>query len=173
MTRQKPSLDLPEPLREPLQNTASALRRVPGAGVVTKAADGALDAVGAVSPRGRRMVAYTGAGLLGVAGIVEWPIALTGAAVVWLTQPKPGGSEETGDRKTTASSSSRTSAGSSGTSATGRRTTSSRGGKSSTGTRKTSGGTRKASSTRSTSAGGGKSAPKSRSTASKRASTKS
>ncbi|MGW0758184.1 hypothetical protein ACWD1Y_17160 [Streptomyces sp. NPDC002814] len=167
MTRQKPSLDLPEPLREPLQTTASALRRVPGAGTVTKAAEGTLDAVGAVSPRGRRMVAYTGAGLLGVAGIVEWPIALTGAAVVWLTQPKPGGSEEPGDRKTTASSSgSRTSSSSSGTSATGRRTTSSRGGKSSTGTRK-------ASSTRSTSSSGGKSAPKSRSTASKRASTKS
>lgn len=56
------------------------------------------------------MVAYTGAGLLGVAGIVEWPIALTGAAVVWLTQPKPGGSEETDDRKATAGSSSRRSA---------------------------------------------------------------
>ncbi|MEV1085895.1 hypothetical protein AB0I98_48090 [Streptomyces sp. NPDC050211] len=172
MTRQKPSLDLPEPLREPLQTTATALRRVPGAGVVTKTAEGALDAVGAVSPRGRRMVAYTGAGLLGVAGIVEWPIALAGAAVVWLTQPKPGGSEETGDQKTTARSS-RTSSTSSSTPAGGRRTTSSRGGKSSTGTRKTSGGTRKTSSTRSTSAGGGKSAPKSRSTASKRASTKS
>ncbi|WP_230396580.1 hypothetical protein [Streptomyces blattellae] len=171
MTRQKPSLDLPEPLREPLHTTASALRRVPGAGVVTRAAEGTLDTVGAVSPRGRRMVAYTGAGLLGVAGIVEWPIALTGAAVVWLTQPKPGGNGETGERKTTAGSS-RTSSSSS-TTATGRRTTSSRGGKTSTGTRKTSGGTRRTSSTRSTSSGGGKSAPKSRSTASKRASTKS
>ncbi|MEU6346905.1 hypothetical protein ABZ883_38860 [Streptomyces sp. NPDC046977] len=35
-------------------------------------------------------MAYTGAGLLGAAGIVEWPLAAAGAAAVWLTQPRPG-----------------------------------------------------------------------------------
>ncbi|WP_437062868.1 hypothetical protein [Streptomyces sp. enrichment culture] len=69
--------------------TGSALRRVPGAGMVSRAAEGTLDAVGNVSPRGRRMAVYTGAGLLGVAGVVEWPVAIAGAAVAWLTQPKP------------------------------------------------------------------------------------
>ncbi|MDN3025795.1 hypothetical protein [Streptomyces sp. S.PB5] len=85
MTRQSSSTTLPEPLR----SVASGLRRVPGAGMVSRAAEGALDRVGAVSPRGRRMVVYTGAGVLGVVGVVEWPIALTGAAVAWLTQPRP------------------------------------------------------------------------------------
>ncbi|MFJ1967548.1 hypothetical protein ACIO93_02650 [Streptomyces sp. NPDC087903] len=82
---QKSAQDLPQPLRA----AASALSRVPGAGVVSRAAGGALDKVGAVSPRGRRMAVYTGAGVLGVAGVVEWPIAVTGAAVAWLTQPRP------------------------------------------------------------------------------------
>lgn len=76
--------DLPQPVRA----VAARLQRVPGAGVVTRAADGALDAIGVVSPRGRRYAVYAGAGLLGVAGAVEWPLALTGAAVAWLTQPK-------------------------------------------------------------------------------------
>ncbi|MGY5099794.1 hypothetical protein [Streptomyces sp. 900105245] len=76
-------------LTAPLHGAASALRKVPGAGVVGRAAEGTLDKVGAVSPRGRRMAVYAGAGLLGAAGVVEWPVALTGAAVAWLTQPRP------------------------------------------------------------------------------------
>ncbi|MFI7400709.1 hypothetical protein ACIBW9_09485 [Streptomyces sp. NPDC049541] len=76
-------------LLEPLRTAASALRRVPGAGAVTRATEGALDRIGAISPQGRRIAVYTGAGVLGLAGVVEWPIALTGAAVAWLTQPKP------------------------------------------------------------------------------------
>jgi hypothetical protein len=85
MTRLKPSSVVTEPVRI----TGSALRRVPGAGMVSRAAEGTLDAVGNVSPRGRRIAVYTGAGLLGVAGVVEWPVAIAGAAVAWLTQPKP------------------------------------------------------------------------------------
>ncbi|KMS73143.1 hypothetical protein ACM01_20225 [Streptomyces viridochromogenes] len=79
------SSDLPQPLRI----LGSGLRRLPGAEQVSRAADGALDRLGAVSPRGRRIAVYTGAGVLGVAGVVEWPLALTGAAVAWLTQPRP------------------------------------------------------------------------------------
>ncbi|MGW1004330.1 hypothetical protein [Streptomyces sp. NPDC002520] len=79
---------------EPLRNAASAVRRVPGVGVVSKAAEGTLDKIGAVSPRSRRLAVYAGAGVLGVAGVVEWPVALTGAAVAWLTQPRPGPSAE-------------------------------------------------------------------------------
>lgn len=85
MTEQKSSSALLAPVR----SVASTLRSVPGAGVVSRAAGGALDKVGAVSPRGRRLAVYTGAGVLGVAGVVEWPVALTGAAVAWLTQPRP------------------------------------------------------------------------------------
>ncbi|WP_245873454.1 hypothetical protein [Streptomyces phaeoluteigriseus] len=85
MTERKSSQDLPQPLRA----AASVLSRVPGAGTVGRAAEGALDKVGAVSPRGRRLAVYTGAGVLGVAGVVEWPVAVTGAAVAWLTQPRP------------------------------------------------------------------------------------
>ncbi|MFI1071260.1 hypothetical protein, partial [Streptomyces puniciscabiei] len=85
-------------LTAPLRGAASVLRRVPGAGMVSRAAEGTLDKVGAVSPRGRRIAVYAGAGVLGAAGVVEWPVALTGAAVAWLTQPRPahpadGGSE--------------------------------------------------------------------------------
>lgn len=87
MTR---SSDLPQPLRM----LGSGLRRLPGAGQVGRVADGALDRIGAVSPRGRRIAVYTGAGVLGAAGVVEWPLALTGAAVAWLTQPRPRQSEE-------------------------------------------------------------------------------
>lgn len=76
-------------LPQPLRSAATVLQRVPGAGLVSRAAGGALDKVGAVSPRGRRLAVYTGAGVLGVAGIVEWPVAVTGAAVAWLTQPRP------------------------------------------------------------------------------------
>ncbi|MET9500633.1 hypothetical protein ABZY42_02645 [Streptomyces sp. NPDC006622] len=81
----KSTRDLPQPLRA----AVSVLSRVPGAGTVGRAAEGALDKVGAVSPRGRRLAVYTGAGVLGVAGVVEWPVAVTGAAVAWLTQPRP------------------------------------------------------------------------------------
>ncbi|MEV6836241.1 hypothetical protein AB0N17_17290 [Streptomyces sp. NPDC051133] len=77
-------------LTAPLRGAASVLRKVPGAAMVGRAAEGTLDKVGAVSPRGRRMAVYAGAGLLGAAGVVEWPVAVTGAAVAWLTQPKPG-----------------------------------------------------------------------------------
>ncbi|MEU3892086.1 hypothetical protein [Streptomyces sp. NPDC029041] len=79
------SSDLPQPLRA----VASGLRHVPGAEQVGKAATGALDVIGAVSPRGRRMAVYAGAGVLGVTGLVEWPVAVTGAAVAWLTRPRP------------------------------------------------------------------------------------
>ncbi|MFF6879794.1 MULTISPECIES: hypothetical protein [unclassified Streptomyces] len=80
------SPDLPQPLRA----MASGLRHLPGAEQVGKVATDALDRIGAVSPRGRRMAVYAGAGVLGVAGLVEWPVAVTGAAVAWLTQPHPG-----------------------------------------------------------------------------------
>ncbi|MFJ2722783.1 hypothetical protein [Streptomyces sp. NPDC087437] len=76
-------------LAAPLHGATSVLRRVPGVAAVGRATQGTLDKVGAVSPRGRRLAVYTGAGVLGVAGVVEWPVALTGAAVVWLTQPRP------------------------------------------------------------------------------------
>ncbi|MFE1251271.1 hypothetical protein [Streptomyces sp. NPDC058735] len=79
------SSDLPQPLRA----VAAGLRHLPGAHQVGKVAEGALDRIGAVSPRGRRIAVYTGAGVLGVAGVVEWPVALTGAAVAWLTRPRP------------------------------------------------------------------------------------
>jgi hypothetical protein len=81
---QRPAQELPQPLRA----AASVLGKVPGAGMVGRVAEGTLDKVGAVSPRGRRLAVYTGAGVLGVAGVVEWPVAITGAAVAWLTQPR-------------------------------------------------------------------------------------
>ncbi|MFH8341979.1 hypothetical protein [Streptomyces sp. AM6-12] len=77
-------------LTAPLRGAASVLRRVPGATTVGRVAEETLDKVGAVSPRGRRIAVYAGAGVLGAAGVVEWPVALTGAAVAWLTQPRPG-----------------------------------------------------------------------------------
>ncbi|GAA2484875.1 hypothetical protein [Streptomyces longisporus] len=83
------SSDLPQPLRA----IASTLRRLPGAEQMSMAADSALDRIAAISPRGRRMAVYTGAGVLGAAGVVEWPVALTGAAVAWLTQPRSRHSE--------------------------------------------------------------------------------
>ncbi|MFD7687047.1 hypothetical protein [Streptomyces sp. NPDC059781] len=87
--------DLPQPLRA----VTSGLRHLPGAEQVGRVAGGALDAIGAVSPRGRRMAVYAGAGVLGVAGVVEWPVALTGAAVAWLTQPRPAQRPDGGDGK--------------------------------------------------------------------------
>ncbi|MEV7499215.1 hypothetical protein [Streptomyces sp. NPDC093018] len=77
-------------LTAPLRGAASVLRKVPGATAVGRAAGETLDKVGAVSPRGRRIAVYAGAGVLGAAGVVEWPVALTGAAVAWLTQSRPG-----------------------------------------------------------------------------------
>ncbi|MEW2134131.1 hypothetical protein [Streptomyces sp. NPDC005435] len=76
-------------LTAPLRGAASVLGKVPGAATVGKAAQETLDKVGVVSPRGRRALVYAGAGVLGVTGVVEWPVALTGAAVAWLTQPRP------------------------------------------------------------------------------------
>ncbi|MFD9606009.1 hypothetical protein OG609_02150 [Streptomyces sp. NBC_01224] len=78
-----------ETLAHPVQRVTTAVERVPGADRVKGIVDGVLDSVGIVSPHARRVAAYTGAGLLGVAGVVEWPVAMAGAAVVWLTQPRP------------------------------------------------------------------------------------
>lgn len=75
-------------LLHPVGAVTSAVRQLPGASVVKEVFDGVLDTVGVVSPRARRVAAYTGAGLLGVVGVVEWPVAAAGAAVVWLTQPR-------------------------------------------------------------------------------------
>ncbi|MFJ7496447.1 hypothetical protein ACIQZB_35850 [Streptomyces sp. NPDC097727] len=76
-------------LAHPVQRVTTAVERVPGADRVKGIANGVLDSVGIVSPHARRVAAYTGAGLLGVAGVLEWPVAMAGAAVVWLTQPRP------------------------------------------------------------------------------------
>ncbi|MYV38046.1 hypothetical protein GT030_03950 [Streptomyces sp. SID1328] len=76
-------------LTAPLRGAVSVLSKVPGASMVNKAAQDTLDVIGVVSPRGRRLAVYAGAGVLGVAGVVEWPVALTGAAIAWLTQPRP------------------------------------------------------------------------------------
>ena len=84
-------------LPQPLRAAVSVLGKVPGAGTVGRVAEGTLDRVAAVSPRGRRLAVYAGAGVLGVAGIVEWPIAVTGAAVAWLTQSRPEEREGQGD----------------------------------------------------------------------------
>ncbi|MFF3336288.1 hypothetical protein ACFYWX_43445 [Streptomyces sp. NPDC002888] len=83
-----------ERLPQPLRAAASTLQKVPGAGMVSRAAEGTLDRIGAVSPRGRRVAVYTGAGVLGVTGLIEWPVAATGAAVAWLTQPRPEEKQE-------------------------------------------------------------------------------
>ncbi|MER6429155.1 hypothetical protein ABT272_15580 [Streptomyces sp900105245] len=76
-------------LPQPLPFIGSGLRRIPGVEQLNKITDGALNRIGAISPRGRRLAVYTGAGVLGFAGVVEWPLAVTGAAVAWLTQPRP------------------------------------------------------------------------------------
>ncbi|MGK4584714.1 hypothetical protein [Kitasatospora sp. HPMI-4] len=77
-------------LMHQVEAVTSAVRQVPGASLVKGVLDGALDAVGVVSPRARRVAAYAGVGLLGVVGVVEWPVAAAGAAIVWLTQSRPG-----------------------------------------------------------------------------------
>ncbi|MFI9271346.1 hypothetical protein ACIGXM_11615 [Kitasatospora sp. NPDC052896] len=82
-------------LLHPVGAVTSAVRQVPGASVVKEVFDGVLDTVGVVSPRTRRVAAYAGAGLLGAAGLVEWPVVVAGAAVVWLTQPRARSGEST------------------------------------------------------------------------------
>jgi hypothetical protein len=77
-------------VRSAVRDIPGAVRGIPGAGTVRETAEGVMEKVGAVSPRTRRMTAYAGAGLLGVAGVVDWPVAAAGAAVVWLTQSRPG-----------------------------------------------------------------------------------
>jgi len=74
-------------LLHPVEAVASAVRQVPGAHAVKGAFDGVMDTIGVVSPHTRRVAAYAGVGLLGAVGVVEWPVAAAGAAVVWLTQP--------------------------------------------------------------------------------------
>ncbi|MFF8012777.1 hypothetical protein [Streptomyces sp. NPDC007929] len=87
-------------LPQPLRAVASGLKHLPGAEQVGKVATDALDRIGAVSPRGRRMAVYAGAGVLGVAGVVEWPVAVTGAAVAWLTRPRPDSAPTDGGTRT-------------------------------------------------------------------------
>jgi hypothetical protein len=74
----------------PLGAVQAVVGHVPGASLVKEVMDGALEAVGSVSTATRRIAAYAGVGILGVAGLVEWPVAAAGAAVVWLTQQNPG-----------------------------------------------------------------------------------
>ncbi|MEU6019028.1 hypothetical protein ABZ826_34895 [Streptomyces sp. NPDC047515] len=76
-------------LAHPMETMTAVVDRVPGAEVVKGVFGGVLDSVGVVSPHARRVTAYAGAGLLGAAGLIEWPVAVAGAAVVWLTQPRP------------------------------------------------------------------------------------
>jgi hypothetical protein len=78
-----------ETVTYPLRAMTTAAEKVPGADRVKGVVDDMLDTVGIVSPRARRVAAYTGAGILGVAGVIEWPVAVAGAAAVWLTQPRP------------------------------------------------------------------------------------
>ncbi|MFH8474837.1 hypothetical protein [Streptomyces sp. NPDC018000] len=82
-----------ETLTHPVQMVTTAVEKVPGADRAKVFVDGVLDSVGIVSPRARRVAAYTGAGLLGVAGVVEWPVVAAGAAAVWLTQQRPKDAE--------------------------------------------------------------------------------
>jgi hypothetical protein len=76
-------------LAHPMKTVTTTIDHMPGMDMVKGAVGGVLDMVGVVSPRARRVAAYTGAGLLGAAGVIEWPVAAAGAAVVWLTQPRP------------------------------------------------------------------------------------
>jgi len=77
-------------LPRPIEAVSGALDSVPGAGIAKKVAGGALDVIGSVSPRTRRVAVYAGVGVLGAIGVVEWPVAATVAAVAWLTQPRSG-----------------------------------------------------------------------------------
>jgi hypothetical protein len=80
-------------LAHPVDTMTAAVSHVPGASAVRDVANGMLDKVGTVSPHARRVAAYAGVGLLGAVGVVEWPVAAAGAAVVWLTQPRPKDTE--------------------------------------------------------------------------------
>ncbi|MFC5800971.1 hypothetical protein [Streptomyces formicae] len=85
-------------LAHPMETMTAVVDRVPGVDRVKNAFDGVLDSVGVVSPHARRVTAYAGAGLLGVAGVIEWPVAVAGAAVVWLTQPRAKEATSQGSR---------------------------------------------------------------------------
>jgi hypothetical protein len=80
----------------PVSSVTSVVRMLPGASAVESVFSGVLNAVSMTSPRARRVAAYTGAGLLGVAGLVEWPVAVAGAAAVWLTQARDKDPAKTG-----------------------------------------------------------------------------
>ncbi|MEV5508630.1 hypothetical protein [Streptomyces orinoci] len=84
----------------PLGAVQAVMDHVPGAGLVKEAVNGTLDVVGSVSPRARRVAVYAGVGILGAAGLVEWPVAAAGAAVVWLTQQRPRSNSEAGEAPT-------------------------------------------------------------------------
>lgn len=87
--RTKPEHPVQDTLAHPMETMTAVVDRVPGVDAVKGIADGVLDSVGIVSPHARRITAYAGAGLLGAAGLIEWPVAVAGAAAVWLTQPRP------------------------------------------------------------------------------------
>ncbi|WP_070010941.1 hypothetical protein [Streptomyces abyssalis] len=94
-----------ETVAHPVRAMRSAAESVPGAERARGVFDDMLNTVGIVSPGARRVAAYTGAGILGVAGVVEWPVAVVGAAAVWLTQPRPAdmdgaGTADTGGART-------------------------------------------------------------------------
>jgi hypothetical protein len=91
-----------ETVTAPMRTMTTAAERVPGAERVRGVFEDMLNTVGIVSPRARRVAAYTGAGVLGVAGLVEWPVAVVGAAAVWLTQPRPADTDgaDTGAART-------------------------------------------------------------------------
>lgn len=92
-----------EKLLHPVGTVTATVSHVPGATMVKDAFDTVLDTVGVVSPRSRRVAAYAGVGLLGAAGVVEWPVAAASAAAIWLTQSRPTRAAETGAPKTGAS----------------------------------------------------------------------
>ncbi|NLU74046.1 hypothetical protein HCC61_15375 [Streptomyces sp. HNM0575] len=89
-----------ETVTYPMRTMRTAAERVPGAERVRGVFDDMLNTVGIVSPQARRVAAYTGAGILGVAGLVEWPVAVAGAAAVWLTQPRPADMDGAGAQST-------------------------------------------------------------------------
>lgn len=89
----------------PVQSLWDLVATMPGGRTATETAAGLLGAVdgftGAFSPRTRRVAVYTGAGLLGLSGVVEWPIAATVAAATWLAQDhaRPAGDAAPGSAK--------------------------------------------------------------------------
>ncbi|MFF8726619.1 hypothetical protein ACF073_09020 [Streptomyces sp. NPDC015171] len=96
MRQRKPA---PSARTMPLRTAATAVRIVPGGALAGKAAQHLLDRFGTMSPRRRRLAVYVGAGVLGVAGVVEWPVALAGAAVAWLTRSRGTGRTASAARK--------------------------------------------------------------------------